>query len=527
MRLILVLLLMTVSIRALSLGNLKENLSKKVKESLSSAKENLGKVKTFFKEGNLLERFKKATASKFKKLFEKTGISSLGRKLAEIRNKVMDKLRSKFKLSKEKKAEIDKKLKEIEERQDDNVEHLEGTVYGINTRNNVGRNLFQSDLLLTKRQTEEIMDSVEDDGQRSKRQAFKDAAYPNTTWLGGVVFYRFDESADYFSRKVFEIATRQWQEASCIDFTWDKDNKAENSIVLIKEEGCWSYVGRVGGEQPLSLGDGCDQAGIAAHELGHALGLFHTMSRYDRDTFITPVIENVEEGFVDQYIKETPETTSNYGYTYDYGSIMHYGASSASHNKKPTMVANDTKYQESMGSQILSFIDKSMINDHYNCKAKCPKDKSAQCQNGGFPHPRNCSECICPSGYGGALCNERPKGCGQTYMAKETKQFLIDRLGFPSNVRDEYTFCNHWIEAPQGKKIEVKISSISYGFAHDGCILGGVEIKSSKDQIPTGYRFCSHNDRNTVLVSGSNRVPVITFNRFNQQQVILEYKIAQ
>ncbi|KAK5976609.1 Metalloendopeptidase [Trichostrongylus colubriformis] len=318
----------------------------------------------------------------------------------------MDKFRPVFKLSKEKKAEIDKKLKEIEDRQDDNVEHLEGTE---------------------------------------------------------VVFYRFDESADYFSRSVFEIATRQWQGASCIDFTWENDNKAENSIVSIKEQGCWSYVGRVSGEQPLSLGDGCDQAGIAAHELGHALGLFHTMSRYDRDTFITPVIENVEEGFIDQYIKRLlkPQVTTDI----------------------PTIRA------------VLCIMERQ--------------------------------ECICPSGYGRALCNESPKGCGQTYMAKETEQFLIDKLGFPSNVRYEYLFCNHWIEAPQGKKIEVKVSSISYGFAHDGCILGGVEIKSSKDQIPTAYRFCSHNDRNTVLVSGSNRVPVITFNRFNQQQVILEYKIAQ
>ncbi|KAK5973498.1 Zinc metalloproteinase [Trichostrongylus colubriformis] len=364
MRLILLLLLMAVSTRALNLGNIGENLSKKVKETLGTAKENLGKVKPFLKKGIFLRGSKK-----------------------------------------------------------------------------------QQPQSLRRRQTEEIMDSIEENGQRTKRQAFKDSAYPNITWLEGVVFYRFDESADYYSRKVFEIATRQWQEASCIDFTWDKDNKAENSIVLIKEQGCWSYVGRVGGNQPLSLGDGCDQAGIAAHELGHTLGLFHTMSRYDRDTFMTPVIENVE-------------------------------------------------------------------------------DKSAQCQNGGFPHPRNGSECICPSGYGGALCNERPKGCGQTYMAKETRQYLIDRLGFPSNIRDEFPFCNHWIEAPEGKKIEVKISSIPYGFAHDGCILGGVEIKSNKDQIPTGYRFCLHNDRNTVLVSGSNRVPVITFNRFNQQQVILEYKIA-
>ena len=35
------------------------------------------------------------------------------------------------------------------------------------------------------------------------------------------------------------------------------------------------------------------KVGIATHELGHALGLFHTMSRYDRDEFITVVLDNV------------------------------------------------------------------------------------------------------------------------------------------------------------------------------------------------------------------------------------------
>ncbi|KAK5980234.1 Astacin [Trichostrongylus colubriformis] len=238
------------------------------------------------------------------------------------------------------------------------------------------------------------------------------------------------------------------------------------------------------------------------------------------------MLENVAEGFEDQYVKNSPGNTSNYGYTYDYGSIMHYGATSVSFNDKPTMVAADIKYTEAMGSHILSFIDKSLINDHYQCKAKCPKEKSAKCKNDGFPHPRNCSECICPSGYGGALCDERPKGCGQTVQAKDSRQYLSDRLSSGYGTKDDFIFCNYWIEAPVNKRIEITISSFTHGFSVEGCILGGVEIKTNPNHTMTGYRFCSSNDRGTVLTSVTNRVPVITFNRADFQSVTLEYKIA-
>ncbi|PIO73999.1 hypothetical protein TELCIR_04007 [Teladorsagia circumcincta] len=217
------------------------------------------------------------------------------------------------------------------------------------------------------------------------------------------------------------------------------------------------------------------------------------------------------------------------------------------------MVANDTRYQESMGSQIISFIDKSMINDHYNCKgeqnAKVLDYKEANAKELAVQQivpkrPQPSARMVDSLTQGSAqnvsaqavmaalfVTNElvncvSPTGCGQTLKAKESKQFLIDKLGFPSGVRDEFTFCNHWIEAPEGKKIEIKINSISHGYAHDGCILGGVEIKTSEDQTRTGFRFCSPNDRNTVLVSASNRVPIITFNRSGQQQIILEYKVV-
>ncbi|PIO53412.1 astacin, partial [Teladorsagia circumcincta] len=59
--------------------------------------------------------------------------------------------------------------------------------------------------------------------------------------------------------------------------------------------GCYSHVGRIGGEQVLSLGNGCGASYIAAHEIGHLLGFIHTHSRYDRDDYVKVVWEYIEK----------------------------------------------------------------------------------------------------------------------------------------------------------------------------------------------------------------------------------------
>ncbi|PIO58743.1 astacin, partial [Teladorsagia circumcincta] len=94
-------------------------------------------------------------------------------------------------------------------------------------------------------------------------------------------------------------------------------------IVVKREKGCWAVLGRKGGEQTLSLGENCDTVGVAAHEIGHALGVHHTMTRHDRDKFIKVNVANVEpDKWSANLVKNTGET---FHLPYDYGSIMHYG----------------------------------------------------------------------------------------------------------------------------------------------------------------------------------------------------------
>ena len=59
---------------------------------------------------------------------------------------------------------------------------------------------------------------------------------------------------------------------------------------------CYSNVGRVGGEQELSLAGPCLKKGTAIHELMHALGFWHEQSRPDRDFWVQIIESNIQTG---------------------------------------------------------------------------------------------------------------------------------------------------------------------------------------------------------------------------------------
>ncbi|KAK5975088.1 Astacin [Trichostrongylus colubriformis] len=144
---------------------------------------------------------------------------------------------------------------------------------------------------------------------------------------------------------------------------------------------------------------------------------------------------------------------------YDYGSVMHYGGTfgakfTAKSKGLPTIVPKDEMYQQTLGSPFISFTDFSLVNEHYHCKENCPRAKSASCQNGGFPHPRDCQKCVCPGGYGGRLCNERPQECGRTIKSTPAWIRFEDVVGRGNDEVEDYEICNYWIESPLGTEIE-------------------------------------------------------------------------
>ncbi len=154
------------------------------------------------------------------------------------------------------------------------------------------------------------------------------AVKPNRLWVDGVVPYSIadvgPETAD-----AFMAAVVHWEDKTALRFVERTDEI--DYVRVIEAGGCWSYIGRTSGPQELSLGPGCAFMGIAAHEIGHAIGFWHEQSRADRDANVIVHWDNIKEGRASAF-----ETYDERGYAgqdvggYDTGSIMHYGSTAFS-----------------------------------------------------------------------------------------------------------------------------------------------------------------------------------------------------
>lgn len=86
--------------------------------------------------------------------------------------------------------------------------------------------------------------------------------------------------------------------------------------------------------------NGClTKIGTIIHEFMHVCGFTHEQNREERDEFVQIMPQNVKDGYENNFMKASPGTTSSFGVSYDYNSVMHYSDHSFSKNGSPTIVS--------------------------------------------------------------------------------------------------------------------------------------------------------------------------------------------
>ena len=133
-------------------------------------------------------------------------------------------------------------------------------------------------------------------------------------WPEGVIPYVFDADASSETRRKFLEAKADYDAKTQIRFV-PRSNQA-NYVNVRTADGCYSYVGTIGGKQDLSIGSGCD-VNAARHEMGHAVGLAHEQVRQDRDKWVT-VNAGGSQNAIDYGSAGVPIGP------YDFQSMMHY-----------------------------------------------------------------------------------------------------------------------------------------------------------------------------------------------------------
>uniref|UniRef100_G3PN19 Metalloendopeptidase n=1 Tax=Gasterosteus aculeatus aculeatus TaxID=481459 RepID=G3PN19_GASAC len=172
---------------------------------------------------------------------------------------------------------------------------------------------------------------------------------------------------NHFSSREQAIITRgleSFSSFSCIRFRPSRSTDRD-WLQIESQNGCWSYVGRRGGKQTVSLArSGCLYHGTVQHELLHALGFNHEQTRSDRDNHIRVQWENIIEDMKYNFNKIA---TLNQGTSYDYGSVMQYHKYAFSKNNQPTMVPIPNSNVPFGQATQMSQNDIDRLNRLYQC----------------------------------------------------------------------------------------------------------------------------------------------------------------
>ncbi|XP_061190296.1 blastula protease 10-like [Saccostrea echinata] len=293
----------------------------------------------------------------------------------------------------------------------------------------------------------------------TSKRVFEDTA---SLWANGKVPYVIDEST-YAGNSLSELkdllreAIRQLKENTCVE--WVARTSEADYVKFINDKGCYSYVGKIGGAQPVSIqAYGCTSIHTVLHEMLHAMGAAHQQSRSDRAGMTSMKWNMIQSGALNNFEMENTKNAQ----PYDYKSLMQYELNSFGKNGGNSMSIPDMslEYLITNTKNSLTIYDIGEINSAYQCTADCTN----KCENGGvvMKGDGTCG-CKCPSGLKGADCSEldTSDGCGGFItLSSDVEKKTIAMDSYKTDL-----LCTWIIKGPSGTRIKATIASMNLPYS--------------------------------------------------------------
>jgi hypothetical protein len=213
--------------------------------------------------------------------------------------------------------------------------------------------MFEGDIILG---TVQEMEALAEEIRRGIPRSVAITVEQNR-WQEGII--PFTIAADLPNVRRVNTAIQHWNQNTNIRLI---PRTTERNFVTFRPAAeCSSELGMRGREQFINLAAAC-VTGNVIHEIGHTVGLWHEQSREDRDRFVRILYGNIQAGQqhnFDQHITDGDDIGP-----YDFGSIMHYSATTFSVDG--TAITIQTLGGETIGQRIaLSAGDRDAVNFIY------------------------------------------------------------------------------------------------------------------------------------------------------------------